>query len=450
MPASVSKELADLARLAREGGLDLSPISLRVKADSLLSSPQPSRGDLAAFGEMAEALLPGIDEATALIPRASLPAGRGHAAAILTGLAAKGGAVLAELLGSQRGMPVPEVELENLVETGDEAMRAALAVRSDLTAQAVIKLVADEQSRAGPRPDRQSQSAPMPRAAIDSLIARARIEPGLSAGPAGAPRPVQSRTRAALPACRGRTAPRDPRIADGPRSAASQRQAPGPRPGLRRWARPRRRGSRRCVCCHRRTSRRRRAALANAIAADTPRDLAALALTASGTTVEEATRFLIRLGDDAAPLGRAHLRGGRADALGEARDRLPPGDAYRRHDGDGHRSGAASISRRWTRADAGARRPCPAGGAAGDVGSPRQDRSEARTRLSRFASIGSVSSRRVAAADRRPGSRSRRARDRRRSAARATRSSIARGSASSRSWKRRSPSSSASACGAGP
>ena len=36
------------------------------------------------------------------------------------------------------------------------------------------------------------------------------------------------------------------------------------------------------------------------MAADASRDLAALALTASGTTVEEATRFLIRLGDDAA------------------------------------------------------------------------------------------------------------------------------------------------------
>ena len=50
MPASVSKELADLARLAREGGLDLSPISLRVKADLLLSTP-PVRA--AVYAEMA-------------------------------------------------------------------------------------------------------------------------------------------------------------------------------------------------------------------------------------------------------------------------------------------------------------------------------------------------------------------------------------------------------------
>lgn len=40
--------------------------------------------------------------------------------------------------------------------------------------------------------------------------------------------------------------------------------------------------------------------LAEAMAADTSRDLAALALTAAGASVEDATRFLIRLGDEAA------------------------------------------------------------------------------------------------------------------------------------------------------
>lgn len=297
MPASVSKELADLARLARDGGLDLSPISLRVKADLLLSTSHPSAGDLAAFGEMAEALLPGIDEATALILARKLAGWPHTPASILAGLAAKGGIVLAELL--RHGMPATEAEIERLVETGDEAMRAALAVRADLTAQAVIMLVADQ------KPDLDlaliaNHNAPMPRAAVDSLIARARIEPsyraGLLARPdlsnielaplflhAGAERRLaileSLMAREALHPSERRSALTGPAFASWLDLAAEDHGAA--------FA---------AVADHLGGG----ATLASAIAADASRDLAALALTASGTTVEEATRFLIRLGDDTA------------------------------------------------------------------------------------------------------------------------------------------------------
>lgn len=297
MPASVSKELADLARLAREGGLDLSPISLRVKADLLLSTPQPAFGDLAAFSEMAEALLPGIDEATALILARKLAGWPHTPAPVLTGLAAKGGRVLAELL--RHGMPVAATEIERLVETGDEPMRAALAIRADLTAQAVIMLLADQK----PDLDRAliaNHNAPMPRAAVDTLIARARIEPsyrpGLLARPdlsnlelaplflqADAERRLaileSLMAREALHPSERRTALSGPAFAGWLDLAAEDRDAA--------FA---------AIANHLGGG----AALAGALAADISRDLAALALTASGATVEEATRFLIRLGDDAA------------------------------------------------------------------------------------------------------------------------------------------------------
>ena len=297
MPASVSKELADLARLAREGGLDLSPISLRVKADLLLSTPRPSSGDLAAFSEMAEALLPGIDEATALILARKL-AGWAHTPApVLAGLAAKGGLVLAALL--RHGMPVPEAEIERLVETGDEAMRAALAVRSDLTAQAVTMLVANER-RELDLALIANHNAPMPRAAVDLLIARARIEPayrpGLLARPdlsnmelaplflhAGAERRLaileSLMAREALHPSDRRPALSGPAFAGWLDLAAEDRDAAFS-----------------AIADHLGGGK----ALAAAMAGDASRDIAALALTASGTTVEEATRFLIRLGDDAA------------------------------------------------------------------------------------------------------------------------------------------------------
>ncbi len=297
MPASVSKELADLARLAREGGLDLSPISLRVKADLLLSTPYPSSADLAAFSEMAEALLPGIDEATALILARKL-AGWSHAPApVLAGLATKGGAVLAEMV--RHGMPLPEGELDRFVETGDEAMRAALAVRGDLTSQAVIML-ASHADRALDLALIANRNAPMPRAAVDLLIARARIEPayrpGLLARPdlsnlelaplflhAGAERRLaiieSLMAREALHPSERRPALTGPVFAGWLDLAAEDRDAA--------FA---------AIADHLGGG----TALAGAIAADASRDLAALALTASGTTVEEATRFLIRLGDDAA------------------------------------------------------------------------------------------------------------------------------------------------------
>jgi uncharacterized protein (DUF2336 family) len=297
MPASVSKELADLARLAREGGLDLSPISLRVKADLLLSTPYPSSADLAAFSEMAEALLPGIDEATALILARKL-AGWSHTPApVMAGLAAKGGAVLAELL--RHGMTLSEAELERFVETGDEPMRIALAVRSDLTAQAVIMLVASA-NRELDLALIGNRSAPMPRAAVDSLIARARIEPAYRPGllaradlsnlelaplflHAGAERRLaileSLMAREALHPSDRRPALTGQTFAEWLELAAEDRDSA--------FA---------AIASHLGGG----AALADAIAADASRDLAALALTASGTTVEEATRFLIRLGDDAA------------------------------------------------------------------------------------------------------------------------------------------------------
>ncbi|RYE35378.1 MAG: hypothetical protein EOP23_01190 [Hyphomicrobiales bacterium] len=297
MPASVSKELADLARLAREGGLDLSPISLRVKADLLLSTPHPSSNDLAAFSEMAEALLPGIDEATALILARKLAGWPHTPAPVMAGLAAKGDIVLAELL--RHGMPLSEGELERLVEAGDGAIRTALAVRADLTAQAVIMLVssANRELDLGLIANR---NAPMPRAAVDLLTARARGEPayrpGLLARPdlsnlelaplflhAGAERRlaiVESlMAREALHPSERRPALSGPVFAGWLDLAAEDRDAAFV-----------------AIADHLGGG----AALAGAMAADASRDLAALALTASGTTVEEATRFLIRLGDDAA------------------------------------------------------------------------------------------------------------------------------------------------------
>ncbi len=297
MPASVSKELADLARLAREGGLDLSPISLRVKADLLLSTSQPPLDDLVAFEAMAEALLPGIDEATALVLARKLAGWPHTPAPIMAGLAAKGGPVLVELV--RHGMPLTETALERLAETGGEAMRAALAVRPDITAQAVTMLVADHK-RELDLALIANHSAPMPRAAVDSLIARARVEPAYRPGLLA--RPDLSNLELAPLFLHAGT---ERRLAILESLMAREALHPSERrPALSGaafsgWldlAAEDRGAAFAAIADHLGGG----TTLAAAIAADTSRDLAALVLTACGATVEEATRFLIRLGDDAA------------------------------------------------------------------------------------------------------------------------------------------------------
>ena len=48
MPTPTAKELADLARRADGGGLDLSQVSLRVTADLLMSAPRPRRAAMSS------------------------------------------------------------------------------------------------------------------------------------------------------------------------------------------------------------------------------------------------------------------------------------------------------------------------------------------------------------------------------------------------------------------
>ncbi|MGO4172322.1 DUF2336 domain-containing protein [Bosea sp. TAF32] len=297
MPARISQELADLARLARDGDLGLSQVSLRVKADLLMSTQQPPQEDLAAFSEMAAMLIPTIDEPTALILARKLAGWRHAPLAVLTALAARGGAVLIEML--RHGMPLSPVELERLAETGDTAMRSALAVRQDLTNTAVLLLVS-EADRAIDLTLIGNREAPLPRAAVDTLVARSRIDPSYQLGLLAredlsnlelAPLFLRAGTvrrlaileslmaREALHPSERRPAVASSTFADWLVLAGEDRASA--------FA---------AVAGHLGGD----APLAAAIASDASRDLAALSLIASGARVEDATRFLIRLGDETA------------------------------------------------------------------------------------------------------------------------------------------------------
>lgn len=297
MPSRIATELAQLARLARDGGLDLSQVSLRVKADLLMSTPNPPAEDIADFGEMAVALLPSVDEATATILARKLAGWRHTPQPVLAALASRGGEVLVALL--RHGMPLAVTDLETLAETGEPEAALAVAGRGDLTPAASFAL-ANRDDRAIDLALIANAQAPLPPATLDLLIARARREPAYGAGLLARGDIASSDLVPLFP-----QAGPERRAAMIEAVAAIEALGPGERrpapaseifEGWLALAGDDRDGAFGAIAGHLGGG----AELAEALAGDRSRDLAAMALVASGIGVEDATRFLIRLGDEAA------------------------------------------------------------------------------------------------------------------------------------------------------
>jgi hypothetical protein len=297
MPSRITSELAQLARLARDGGLDLSQVSLRVKADLLMSLPRPPQEDLDAFREMGEALIPAIDDATAVILARKLAGWRYAPASVLQALKSRGGAVVIALL--RHGMPLPATEIETLAEQGDDEIALAVAERADLTATAAL-ILADRDLSPIDQALIANTASPLPHMVLDQLLERSRTEPSyaqlllarpdiasadlaplyLQAGSQRKTAIIESLTALDSFAPAERRSQLAPDLFAGWLATASNDPA----------------GAFGAIASYVGGGR----ALAEAMAADTSRDLAALALTAAGASVEDATRFMIRLGDEAA------------------------------------------------------------------------------------------------------------------------------------------------------
>lgn len=297
MPSRISAELAQLARLARDGGLDLSQVSLRVKADLLMTTANPPQEDLAVFADMALALIPAIDEPTALILARKLAGWRHTPPEVLQALKARGGAVLAALL--RHGMPFPQNEIETLAEQGDEDIARSLAERRDLTPTATLLLV-DRAQRDIDLALIRNTEAPLPRAAVDLLVERSRNDPAYAPGLlARTDVPSADLTPLFLKAGpERRTAILESLAALDSLSPPERRPelAPDVLAGWLATATEDPLGAFGAIA----NKLGADDSLVEALAADPSRDLTALALIAAGASAEDATRFLIRLGDDAA------------------------------------------------------------------------------------------------------------------------------------------------------
>ncbi|WP_332684333.1 DUF2336 domain-containing protein [Bosea sp. (in: a-proteobacteria)] len=297
MPSRIAADLAQLAHLASGGGLDLRQVALRVKADLLLSTTNPPAEDMAAFREMAVALIPVVDEPTALILARKLAGWRHVPPEILTALRARGGEVLAALIG--HGMPLSPVEIEEIAAEGDPAAQLALAGRRDLSA-AASTLLAGRDDRAVDLALVGNLAVVLPRAALDLLVARAGATPALGLG---------LLARDDLPAAELAPlflqASLDKRLAMIEAATAHEALAPSPRrptitpeqfAGLVATALVDRHGAFAALADLFGAG----AEFAQALASDHSRQLSALTLVGCGASPEEATRFLIGLGDDTA------------------------------------------------------------------------------------------------------------------------------------------------------
>lgn len=297
MPARISAELAHLARLARDGGLDLSEVSLRVKADLLMSMPHPPAADLAAFGEMAEAMVPALDEKTALLLARKLAAWPHAPRVALSALAARGGEILVTLVA--HGMPLDASDTEIFAGHDDPELAVALAARSELSAMA-IQMLAGRGDDAVDAALIANHTVALPYAASELLIQRARSRPLQAAGLLArddlthtdlAPLFLlagKDRREAILDSLGAWDAvsplENRPRLSDDVLSALYDLAGSAPDIAFAALARQFGGGE----------------PLALAMAGDETRELSALAMKALGATPEEATRFLIRLGDSTA------------------------------------------------------------------------------------------------------------------------------------------------------
>lgn len=297
MPSRISAELSQLARLARDGGLDLSQVSLRVKTDLLLTTPRPSAEDLAAFSEMATALIPGIDEATTIILARKLAGWRHTPRPVLAALRARGGETLASLL--RHGLPLSPAEIEAFADSDDPKLAVALAGRPDLTA-AATPLLAARGDRAIDLALIANSAAPLPHGALDLLVARARDDAACAQGLlARNDLPHLDLAPLFLQADSDRRLAILDSLASLEALAPSERRAPVAPELFSGWlamAGDDHAGVFGAIASHLGGG----PALATALQADRSRDLAALALVAAGVTPEDATRFLIRLGDETA------------------------------------------------------------------------------------------------------------------------------------------------------
>lgn len=293
------RDLRELAAAAASGDVDAVQVAFRAKVGMLVATAEPSASEMAALIDLAHALVPRLDEATAVTIAARLAAWKSTPASIRGLFFARGGKIAAALL--REGAPLPEgISAEALAEQGEIDSARVLASRSDIDAE-TCRLLLERDDAGIDRALAANTALALPRDVMDMLVARARQDrltadlllarPELSQADVAplylmANDARRAAIRQALTSLNNVSAARTASASPDVASWRELDRIAGHDPAV----------ALSCLAAWLGGGPRVTAALAQ----DTTRELAALALTALGFSVEQGTRFLIRLGDEAA------------------------------------------------------------------------------------------------------------------------------------------------------
>jgi hypothetical protein len=166
-------ELHGLLAIAREEGLDMKPVLLRVLTDLYVAAPHHSQDEVIQFREIAGQMIPHVDEPTALVVACKLASYVHTPPALAETLVARGDDAARITLGDAVWLP-RSLMLEHAAHS-DRLLAAAVAARGDLDG-ALMRLLLSRNEAVIDVTLAGNTSLQLPHDVKDELLARGREE----------------------------------------------------------------------------------------------------------------------------------------------------------------------------------------------------------------------------------------------------------------------------------
>ena len=172
MTSPFDADLRNLADAAASGDFDAVQVAFRVKVDMLVANGEPSAGEIAALDALATALVPRIDELTAVSLAGKLANWPHTPESVRSLLFARDGRVAAAILAGNAPLPLG-VTLEETVQNGHVEIARNIAARAGLTEALCMDLL-DRDDAGIDRALAANTNFDLPRGCMDVLVDRAR------------------------------------------------------------------------------------------------------------------------------------------------------------------------------------------------------------------------------------------------------------------------------------
>lgn len=172
MTSPFDADLRNLADAAASGDFDAVQVAFRVKVDMLVANGEPSAGEIAALDALATALVPRIDELTAVSLAGKLANWPHTPESVRSLLFARDGRVAAAIMAGNAPLPLG-VTLEETVQNGHVEIARNIAARAGLTEALCMDLL-DRDDAGIDRALAANTNFDLPRGCMDVLVDRAR------------------------------------------------------------------------------------------------------------------------------------------------------------------------------------------------------------------------------------------------------------------------------------